>query len=84
MYSQDAFEYLKHNNIKADLIFIDGDHNHPIIDYDINHYKELLKVGGIFCGHDAHPAWPHVLEALNMYLPNWKHSGHGSIWYYEN
>lgn len=40
----------------ADMVFIDGNHNHPVIDADI--WNGLLKVkpDGLLCGHD-HGNW---------------------------
>lgn len=81
MYSNVAFEWLKENNVKADMIFIDGNHEHPVVDQDMLTYKELLKPGGIYCGHDVY-AWAAVEEALNINLPGWVCVPNTTIWNY--
>ena len=37
---------------KVDMVFIDGDHRYKQVVRDIHKAKELLKDGGILCGHD--------------------------------
>ena len=84
MDSSVGYSELKSRGIKADVVFIDGDHNHPKVDEDINNYKNLVKKGGLFCGHDACPIFPDIIEALNSSLSGWKYSNYGSIWVYKN
>ena len=40
----------------ADMIFIDGNHNHPVVDNDIRNSLKKLKPTGLLCGHD-HGNW---------------------------
>ena len=40
----------------ADMIFIDGNHNHPIVDQDIMNGLLKIKPTGLLCGHD-HGNW---------------------------
>lgn len=44
-----------HKRVKdgtCDLVFIDGDHDEPIVSQDIKNFKPKVKTGGVFCGHD--------------------------------
>lgn len=44
-----------HEKIKdesADLVFIDGDHDEPIVSLDMRNFKTKVKPGGVLCGHD--------------------------------
>jgi hypothetical protein len=36
----------------ADMVFIDGNHNHPVIDKDIENGLLKIKPDGLLCGHD--------------------------------
>lgn len=39
-----------------DLIFLDGDHDYPIVGEDVINFWPRVKVGGVYCGHDyEHP-----------------------------
>lgn len=48
--SKRAFEVLSH--LKADLVFIDGDHRYDAVLKDIKNYSQLVRSGGIICGDD--------------------------------
>lgn len=44
-----------HKKIKkasADLVFIDGDHDEPIVSLDMQNFQTKVKPGGVLCGHD--------------------------------
>lgn len=44
-----------HKKIKdesADFVFIDGDHDEPIVSLDMRNFKTKVKSGGVLCGHD--------------------------------
>lgn len=43
---------LKAYGVRADMVFIDGDHQYAGCKADILAYRELLKPGGLLCGHD--------------------------------
>jgi predicted O-methyltransferase YrrM len=60
--SNTAYEILKHYNISADLIYIDGDHSYKGVLSDLNLYFSLLNDNGILFGDDAR--W----ESVNMAL----------------
>ena len=51
--------------IKADMVFIDGDHRYESVVKDINKALSLLNDGGIIAGHDyGCPGWPGVEKAV--------------------
>jgi hypothetical protein len=47
-----------HPFVRADLIFIDGNHQYADVSWEIEHYRTLLTPGGIICGHDYD--WPSI------------------------
>lgn len=50
---------------KVDMVFIDGNHEYDVVVKDIKKAYELLKPGGLICGHDYdHPMWPDVRKAV--------------------
>lgn len=42
----------KIKDVSADLVFIDGDHDMPIVALDMENFKTKVKKGGVLCGHD--------------------------------
>lgn len=66
--------------IKADLIFIDGDHRYDEVKNDICNGLRYIKSGGILSGHDySHKTWPGVKQAVDELLGTVKHCD--SIWW---
>lgn len=55
MKSSDAITYFLDNNIKVDLVYIDGNHGKSAVIADINNYKQIIKEGMFISGHD----WQH-------------------------
>jgi predicted O-methyltransferase YrrM len=67
---------------KIDMVFIDGDHRYETVVKDIKKAFELLKFGGLICGHDYdHPNWPGVKQAVDEYVGNVEIEG--TIWFKE-
>lgn len=64
-----------------DLLFLDAGHNYEWVTRDIQAWKPLIHEGGVIVGHDL--PHPHMVDALNDYLPNWKPSV-GMLWEWEN
>lgn len=64
----------------VDMVFIDGDHKYETVVKDIKKAYELLKPGGLICGHDYnHPMWPGVKQAVDeLGVPNLED---GTIWW---
>ena len=54
---------LKHYNVTADLIYIDGSHEYIDVKNDINSYMSLLNSNGIIFGDDL-ITWPGVRQAV--------------------
>lgn len=44
--------WLKKNNIRADLIYVDADHTADGVYHDLANYYELLSENGVICGDD--------------------------------
>ena len=61
--SDDAVDELK--DIKVDIIYIDGLHTYDQVKKDINNYKSLIKESGFISGHDHHPVWQGVIDAIH-------------------
>jgi predicted O-methyltransferase YrrM len=50
---------------QVDMVFIDGDHNYKAVFNDISHAIQLVRSGGLICGHDFNnPGWPDVNKAV--------------------
>lgn len=77
-YSYDVIDYFLKNEIKADLLFIDGDHTAEGVKTDWDFYSEIMQPRGIVVFHDY--GWnsvknviqTHVIHRLKWYdcLPN--------------
>jgi hypothetical protein len=61
--SDDAYFDLK--NEKFDFIYIDGMHTYDQVSKDIDSYKKLINYDGFLGGHDYHPVWQGVVDAIN-------------------
>ena len=60
-----------------DMLFIDGGHDQPTVEHNIDDYLPLVRRGGRVCGHDR--TWPGVAAAIATRLPNYQ-PGPGSLW----
>lgn len=47
-----------------DMIFIDGEHNYASVRRDIEKWQPYLSPGGILCGHDFHPRYKGLVQAI--------------------
>ena len=57
------------DKVKADMIFIDGDHSYEGVSVDIAKAISLLNPSGILCGHDYDIVnWPGTVKAVTTYL----------------
>jgi predicted O-methyltransferase YrrM len=61
--SDDAISDLE--PIKFDLVYIDGLHTYEQVKRDIENYLPLIKKGGYISGHDYHPVWQGVIDAIH-------------------
>ena len=50
-----------------DFAYIDGDHREPAVTLDIERVWPLIRYGGIIGGHDFHPDWPGVVNAVTKF-----------------
>jgi len=62
-----ASRYFKNNNIKAELIYIDGSHHYDDVKIDIENYYNLLDDKGIIFGDDYNSLWG-VVPAVNEFV----------------
>lgn len=53
---------------KVDFVYIDGLHTYDQVKKDIANYKPLIKENGFIGGHDYHPVWQGVMDAINESL----------------
>ena len=63
-YSDDAVKDIPE---KLDFLYLDGNHFTPYIDNDIKNYFPLVKLGGIFSGHDYVEFYRDVIDAVNKF-----------------
>ena len=65
-----GFSWSFHLPYQVDMVFIDGDHRYETVKKDIDKALELLKPGGLICGHDWN--WYTVKQAVEEKLQNIK------------
>lgn len=65
----------------ADLVFVDASHDEASVRQDIALARELLKPGGVLCGHDYGDwtGWPGVKAAVDALVRN-PRAVAGAIW----
>jgi len=51
-----------------DFVYIDGLHTYEQVKKDIEYYLPKIKKGGFIGGHDYHPNWQGVMDAINEKL----------------
>jgi len=79
MFSAYAFQNLYPRGLKFDMIFIDGSHDYGHVVGDIQMFRQMLKPGGVLCGHDYNePTCPEVAPAVNSQFS--KIDVTGTIW----
>jgi hypothetical protein len=62
-----AGRFFKNNNIKAELIYIDGSHDYDDVVLDIKYYYDLVPKGGVIFGDDYNHMWG-VKSAVDEYV----------------
>lgn len=71
-----TLEYMRDEEIGADLIFIDGDHHYEPVKQDIERAKEYVTPEGLMVLHDyKRPGWGYP-----PYDPNHPHHGPNDPW----
>ncbi len=84
MDSANAAQLLSSKNVKADFIFIDGDHSYEGVKADIANYGPLVAMGGLLAGHDyKNSNWPDVTKAVAEIFPDVENPA-GHIWVKHN
>jgi len=76
--------YVLFNNIKIDMLFIDGGHDYNSVFRDIQLYQQYMAEGGLISGHDYNGNWPDVIRAVNDSFGKKNiQRGPNSIWFKE-
>lgn len=55
---------------QIDVVYIDGLHTYNQVKMDILNYIPIIQKGGYISGHDYHPNWPGVMQAVHEVLGN--------------
>ena len=63
-----------------DLVFIDGDHSYEAIKQDIQGWGKKVRPGGLLSGHDFHPVFPGVIQAVQESFGNNFQLGDDNVW----
>jgi len=61
-----GYLYFKHQNIRADMIYIDASHEEFDVYYDIKRYMNILNINGVIFGDD-YKHWEGVKKAVDKY-----------------
>ncbi len=86
MQSANAAAMLRHLNIQAMTVFVDADHSYDGCKADILNFRELVKKGGLLCGHDYNLPeqswdWIGVRQCVDELFPSAQQAPNTSIWY---
>lgn len=49
----------------ADFVFVDAGHSYAAVTEDLRLWQSKVRPGGWFGGHDYHPAFPGVIDAVH-------------------
>lgn len=66
MTSDEAFMFLNRNDVRAQLIYLDGNHEYEFVARDIANFRHLVIPGGVLFGDD-YIGWPGVIQAVDEY-----------------
>lgn len=65
---REALPRLIRQAARFDAAFIDGDHSHEAVSFDIRACRQLVRPGGYLALHDYVDLWPGVLTAVSETL----------------
>jgi len=65
-FSYNAVDKIPNNFV--DFLYVDGCHTREAVLRDLKAYSPKVKNDGIISGHDYHPYWNGVVEAVNEFL----------------
>lgn len=69
-YHTDFTSFLNNNQIKFDLIYIDGDHDYDSVNRDIRISIPHIKPNGYLSGHDYNSSCPGTIKAVDNHFKN--------------
>jgi hypothetical protein len=61
---------LQFDNESCDVVFIDMEHTYEAVKNDIELWLPKVKSGGYLAGHDYHPNWHGVIQAVDEKFEN--------------
>ena len=77
--SADAIRMLK---LEPDVAFVDAGHQYETTAREIRDCVDILKPGGMICGHDYNAKdWPGVVQAVDELVPGFEVVPGGTIWF---
>ncbi len=68
MSSFEAYEQFRRLGVFVDFVYIDANHTYGAVKQDIRFWDEVVKPGGVLCGHDYHRKEPGVDQAVDEYI----------------
>jgi hypothetical protein len=74
-----AARVLTDEGVRADLVFIDGDHSEQACGADIDAWQPLVRPGGVLAGHDFHRNHMGVVRAVQARFGD-RLTRHKTIW----
>jgi hypothetical protein len=79
--SMDAARALFNRGILLDSVWIDASHEYEHVSGDIQAWREIVKPGGLICGHDYWPVHVGVMRAVNENFRNFEVPANTRIWF---
>ena len=66
--SLNAARFLAKNEVKVDMVYLDGSHEYDDVLSDITAYWPLIRSGGVMVGDDYCEYWQGVIDAVTDYF----------------
>jgi hypothetical protein len=77
-WSDEAVDEIEDKSVH--MVFVDGNHGDAFVRRDIYNYSQKLVPGGILCGHDYHPRFPGVINAVKETVVDFFVAKYSSVW----
>jgi hypothetical protein len=79
--SMEAARALFTRDVRLDSVWIDASHEYEHVNGDIQAWREIVKPGGLICGHDYWPVHVGVMRAVNEQFPQFVVATNTRIWF---